>query len=59
VSRGYHRAVKVLSVAMMAIGVAILAVTAVNGSGSVGYLMGIAFIGVGIGRLWVARRMER
>jgi hypothetical protein len=36
-------------------------VTLVNGGGpaSVGVLMGIAFVAVGLGRLWVARRMER
>jgi hypothetical protein len=61
VSRGYHRAVKAFSVVMIAIGVAVLVATFAAGGGpaSVGFLMGLAFIGIGIGRYWVARRMER
>ena len=35
--------------------------TLANGGGpaSVGFLMGIAFLAVGAGRLWIASRMER
>ena len=35
--------------------------TLANGGGpaSVGVLMGIAFLAVGVGRLWIASRMER
>jgi hypothetical protein len=58
---GYRRAVRAFSTILVAIGVAILVATFAAGGGpaSVGFLMGIAFVGVGAGRLWVARRMER
>ncbi|MEZ5077857.1 MAG: hypothetical protein R2725_10465 [Solirubrobacterales bacterium] len=58
---GYHRTVKAFSVVLMAIGVAVLVATLAAGGGpaSAGFLMGIAFIGVGVGRFWIARRMER
>jgi hypothetical protein len=58
---GYRRAVMAFSTILIAIGVAILVATFAAGGGpaSVGFLMGIAFVGVGAGRLWVARRMER
>jgi len=39
----------------------VLTVTLLNGGGpaSVGVLMGLAFVAVGAGRLWIATRMER
>ena len=45
----------------IALGLAILVSTLVNGGGplSVGVLIGVAFIAVGAGRLWVSARMER
>jgi hypothetical protein len=57
----YRRAVRVLSLAFVAIGLVVLAVTLANGGGpaSVGVLMGIAFVGVGVGRLWIGSRVER
>jgi hypothetical protein len=44
---------------MAAIGLAVLVVTLVNGGGPVsfGFLIGIAFLAVGAGRLWLASRM--
>ncbi len=56
----YRHAVRGFSVAFVLIGLVVLIVTLVNGGGpaSVGVLMGIAFVAVGIGRLWVARKME-
>jgi len=56
----YSGSVRVLSVVFVAIGVALIAVTLGGGGGpaSVGLLMGIGFIVVGIGRLWVAARMK-
>ena len=44
------------------VGLVILVVTLANGGGpaSVGFLMGIAFVAVGVGRLWIAlRAMDR
>jgi hypothetical protein len=57
----YGRAVRVFSVAFIAIGIAVLATTLANGGGpaSVGFLMGIAFVAVGALRLWAAARMGR
>jgi hypothetical protein len=57
----YRHAVRGFSAAFVLIGLVVLVVTLVNGGGpaSVGVLMGIAFIAVGAGRLWIATRMER
>ena len=57
----YQRAVRGFSVGFIAIGLVVLGVTLANGGGpgSVGVLMGIAFVAVGVGRLWIARSMER
>jgi hypothetical protein len=57
----YKQAVRGFSAAFVLIGLIVLAVTLANGGGpaSVGVLMGLAFVAVGAGRLWVARRMER
>ena len=59
--RFYHGAVRAFSLAFLAIGVVVLVVTLANGGGpaSVGFLMGIAFLVVGVGRLWIGSRMER
>lgn len=55
----YRQAVRVFSLAFVAIGLVVLTVTLVNGGGpaSVGVLMGIAFVAVGAGRLWIGSRM--
>jgi hypothetical protein len=57
----YKQAVRGFSAAFVLIGLVVLVVTLANGGGpaSVGVLMGLAFVVVGCGRLWVARRMER
>lgn len=57
----YRHAVRGLSTAFVLIGLVVLVVTLANGGGpaSVGVLMGVAFVAVGIGRLWIAARMER
>jgi hypothetical protein len=57
----YKQAVRGFSLTFVAIGLVVLAVTLANGGGpaSVGVLMGIAFVGVGAGRLWISSRMER
>jgi hypothetical protein len=57
----YRNAVRGFSLAFVLIGLVVLAVTLVNGGGpaSVGVLMGVAFLAVGVGRLWIAARMER
>jgi hypothetical protein len=59
--RVYRGAVRGLSLLFVAIGLALLVVTLANGGGpaSVGFLMGLAFVGVGAARLWIAGRSER
>ena len=56
----YSGSVRVLSVAFIVIGIALVAVTLGGGGGpaSIGLLMGLGFIAVGVGRLWVASRMR-
>ncbi len=57
----YRQAVRAFSLTFVAIGLVVLAVTLANGGGpaSVGVLMGIAFVAVGAGRLWIASRAQR
>jgi hypothetical protein len=57
----YRRAVRGFSLVFVLIGLAVLVATLAAGGGpaSVGFLMGIAFIAVGVGRLWLQSRMER
>ncbi len=59
--RVFRGAVRAFSLVFVAIGLLVLGVTLANGGGpaSVGFLMGIAFLAVGIGRLWIGARMER
>jgi hypothetical protein len=59
--RFYRGSIRAISFLMIALGLAILVSTLVNGGGplSVGVLIGVAFIGVGAGRLWVSARMAR
>ncbi len=59
--RFYRGAVLAFSLAFVAIGLVVLAVTLANGGGpaSLGFLMGIAFLLVGAGRLWLGSRVER
>lgn len=57
----YRGAVQGFSLVMLAIGLAVLVVTFANGGGpaSVGFLLGLAFVVVGAGRLWLNSRMGR
>jgi hypothetical protein len=59
--RVYRGAVRGFSLVLVLIGLAVLAVTLANGGGplSVGVLMGIAFLAVGAGRLWVASKVGK
>jgi hypothetical protein len=59
--RAYHGSVRALAVLFMALGAAILARTLAAGGGplSVGTLLGLAYLGVGVARLWLAARMGR
>jgi hypothetical protein len=57
--RIYNGAVRAFSLAFVAIGLVVLVVTLANGGGpaSLGTLLGLAFVGIGVGRLWMAARM--
>jgi hypothetical protein len=59
--RAYHGAVKGFSLVFAVLGVVLLVVTLANGGGpaSVGFLMGILFVAVGVGRFWIASRQPR
>jgi hypothetical protein len=59
--RVYQGSVRALSVLFLVLGAAILARTLAAGGGplSVGTLLGVVFVAVGVGRLWVATRMSR
>jgi hypothetical protein len=57
--RAYRVLVLVLSTAFLLLGLTIVARTLIWGGGplSVGVVMGVAFVAVGAGRLWVSSRM--
>ena len=59
--RVYRGAITGFSTVFVVVGLLVLGVTLGHGGGplSVGFLMGIAFIGVGAGRLWVNARMGK
>jgi hypothetical protein len=44
------------SVTMIGLGIAMLGVTAYNGGGSVGVVLGLLFVAAGAGRLYILRR---
>jgi hypothetical protein len=51
----YRGSVAIFGVAFVAIGVALLIVTAVHGGAVFGFLVGVLFIALGIGRLYLLR----
>jgi len=59
--RAYHGAVRAFSLVFVALGLLLLVVTLANGGGpaSTGFLMGILFLAVGVGRFWIASRQSR
>jgi hypothetical protein len=54
--RLYHWSVLAFSVAFVAIGITLLAATAAQGGGAVGFVLGGLFIALGVGRFTVERR---
>ena len=56
--RIYRGSVRIMSLVFAALGLALLVSTLANGGGplSVGVLLGVAFLAVGAGRLWIASR---
>lgn len=55
----YRGAVIVLALAFVGIGVALLAVTAAEGGGVLGFLLGGLFVALGVGRLTLLLRGGR
>jgi hypothetical protein len=51
----YRNAVIAFSATFVALGISLIVVTALKGGGS-GYLIGVLFIGLGLGRSWLALR---
>ena len=54
--RFYRGAVAVLALLFVGIGISLLAVTAANGGGILGFLLGGLFVALGVGRLTLLRR---
>lgn len=52
----YRRAVLAFSVVFVGIGLALLLVTAANGGGAVGFVLGALFVALGAGRFTLERR---
>jgi hypothetical protein len=52
----YRRSTVIFGFVALGLGLALLVETAVQGGGSVGYLLGVLFLALGIGRLYLARR---
>ena len=55
----YRGVVAVLALVFVGIGVALLVVTAVNGGGVLGFVLGALFIALGVGRLTLLRKGGR
>jgi hypothetical protein len=52
----YRRAILVFSGCFVLIGIALLVVTALNGGGLVGFVLGGLFIALGVGRIQLERK---
>jgi hypothetical protein len=52
----YRRSIYVFSVLFVVIGVSLLVVTAVNGGGFTGFLLGALFVALGVGRIQLERK---
>ena len=55
----YRRAVVAFSVVFVAIGVALLVVTAARGGGAVGFVLGGLFLALGVARITIERQRSR
>lgn len=51
----YRRSIAFFGLVFVGIGVALLIVTAVNGGAAFGYLVGVLFVALGLGRLYLLR----
>ena len=55
----YRSVVAVLALVFVGVGIALLAVTAANGGGVLGFLLGGMFVALGVGRLTLLRKGGR
>jgi hypothetical protein len=55
-SNWHRRSIVVFGVIAIGLGIALLAETAAIGGGSIGYVLGVLFVGLGIGRLYLLRQ---
>ena len=53
--KAYRTATLVLAVITVGLGIALVAATLAQGSGGLGILLGLLFVGAGLGRLYLAR----
>jgi hypothetical protein len=51
----YRSAIAVFAVVFIGLGLALLVVTAVRGGAAFGYLLGVLFVALGVGRLYLLR----
>jgi hypothetical protein len=56
VTEFYKRSVLVFGFLAIGLGIALIAETVAVGGGSVGYVLGVLFVGLGVGRLYLLRR---
>jgi uncharacterized membrane protein HdeD (DUF308 family) len=52
----YRRSVFLFGLVAIALGIALLAETVAAGGGTTGYLLGVLFVALGVGRLYLLRR---
>jgi uncharacterized membrane protein HdeD (DUF308 family) len=52
----YRRSILVFGALSVVVGIALLVETVTQGGGTVGYLLGVLFVGLGLGRLYLLRR---
>ena len=52
----HQRLILVFGVVTIVLGIALLAETAAQGGGSVGFILGLLFVALGAGRLYLLRR---
>ena len=52
----YRRSIYVFSGVFVLIGIALLVVTAINGGGLVGFVLGALFVALGVGRIQLERK---
>jgi hypothetical protein len=52
----YRRSIIVFSGCFVVIGLALLVITAVNGGGLVGFVLGALFVALGVGRIQLERK---